>query len=172
MKDVTEMLTSELIQEYNALTGKSVEKFSSRVAGEQQVTRARTAAGLDTNVVPEIRLETHKPAEDVNLVRAAGARRSWDNIDTFNKRRQRTNVSVEGKGEFRSVAAAFKALELPMARHIPFRADLKKAGTLEIEGMKFSVVRTTEGAQPRPPKPPKAPKAPKAPKVVNAEAAE
>lgn len=150
MKDVTEMLTSELIQEYNALTGKSIAKFASRIAGEQQVTRARQAAGLDTNHVPEIQLETHKPREDVNVVRAEGARRSWDNIEVFNKRRQRTNVAVEGHGEFRSVAAAFKALNLPMNRHIPFRADLKKAGTLEINGLRFTVVRTTDGAQPRP----------------------
>lgn len=167
MKDVTEMLTSELIQEYNALTGKGIVKFASRIAGEQQVTRARQAAGLDTNPVPDVQLVTHKPDENVNVVRAEGARRSWDNLETFNKRRQRTNVLVEGHGEFRSVSAAFKALNLPMTRHIPFRKDLKAAGELTIEGYTFKVARTKNGADD-----PAFPKVKKVRKAKVAEAAE
>jgi hypothetical protein len=150
MKDVTEMLTSELIQEYNALTGKSIEKFASRIAGEQQVTRARKAAGLDTNVVPEIRLQTHKPREDTNPVRAAGTRRSWDNIEVFEKRRERTNVEVDGHGRFRSVGAAFKAIGLPMTKHIAFRQDLKKQKNLEFQGLMFRVADPEPAAEPKP----------------------
>ena len=72
MKPIAEMSTAEMVTEYNALTGKAVKKFSSRTAGEQQLTKARLATGaailpateeainskacptcnVDTNVVP------------------------------------------------------------------------------------------------------------------------
>jgi hypothetical protein len=39
-EDVAKMTTQELIELYNRLTNKSIKRFSSRVAGEQQVLRA------------------------------------------------------------------------------------------------------------------------------------
>lgn len=43
-KPISEMSTAEILAEYNALTGKSVKKFSSRAAGEKQLAAARLAA--------------------------------------------------------------------------------------------------------------------------------
>lgn len=40
------------------------------------------------------------------------------------------HVTVDGT-EYRSVAAAFKALQLPLAKHIPFRIELKKKGAAD-----------------------------------------
>lgn len=51
MKTITEMTTAELVAEYNALTGKSIKKFSSRAAGEKQVLAAREAAPKKTEKV-------------------------------------------------------------------------------------------------------------------------
>lgn len=48
MKSTTEMTTAELIAEYNALTGKSVKRFSSRGAGEKQVSAARERGATQT----------------------------------------------------------------------------------------------------------------------------
>ena len=47
------MTTAELIAEYNALTGKSITRFSTRAAGEQQLARARLATGVAIAPVPE-----------------------------------------------------------------------------------------------------------------------
>lgn len=44
MKNITEMTTAEMIAEFNELTGKSTKKFSSRAAGEKQLTSARRDA--------------------------------------------------------------------------------------------------------------------------------
>ena len=41
MKNIADMTTAEMIAEYNALTGKSTKKFSSRAAGERQLASAR-----------------------------------------------------------------------------------------------------------------------------------
>lgn len=51
MKPIAEMSTAEMVTEYNALTGKDIKKFSSRTAGEQQLTKARLATGAA--ILPE-----------------------------------------------------------------------------------------------------------------------
>jgi hypothetical protein len=52
MKTIAQMTTAELIAEYNALTGKSIKKFSSRSAGESQLVKVRptTAPKKETKV--------------------------------------------------------------------------------------------------------------------------
>lgn len=42
MKAINEMTTTEMVAEYNALTGKSIKKFSSRAAGEKQLAKVRS----------------------------------------------------------------------------------------------------------------------------------
>lgn len=44
MKAINEMTTAEMVAEYNALTGKSIKKFSSRAAGEKQLAKVRSEA--------------------------------------------------------------------------------------------------------------------------------
>ena len=48
-------------------------------------------------------------------------------------------VMVRGK-QYRSLAAAFMALGLPMARHQLFRKKLKEEKTAEFEGIVFTLV--------------------------------
>lgn len=58
MTAITEMKTSDMVAEYNALTGKSIKKFSSRSAGEKQLEFARakeklTASAVEVKEIPQ-----------------------------------------------------------------------------------------------------------------------
>jgi hypothetical protein len=50
-----------------------------------------------------------------------------------------TAVMARGK-QYKSIAAAFMALGLPMARHQLFRKKLKEEKSAEFEGIMFTVV--------------------------------
>jgi len=255
-KTISEMTTAEMLAEYNALTGKSVKKFSSRAAGEKQLAAARNAANQaalfgssepsepvaetqpDAAEVPVEQAEASEPSEPVaeteaetaeteptedaheanevgqeaqpkqpkvrkskktkaepieakcpkcgqtedqtpaglpNTVagdkrrtcqhcvteywlangevfdpqtkkeqRAEAIANSWKNPEVAEARAMRTNVAVEGYGTYRSVKAAFQALDLPLSRHIGFRMKVKKEGfaTFRLDGRayNFSVV--------------------------------
>lgn len=67
--------------------------------------------------------------------RSAAISASWGNKKVAAARKQRTKVKVNGT-EYRSVAAAFEELKLPMSRHIPFRMELKAAGRKVFEDEK------------------------------------
>lgn len=190
-KMIAEMTTAEMVAEYNTLTGKSIKKFSSRAAGEQQLAKARellavakqtatvavqpaqqpeetqvteevkksfdyevdgcpncgatedqTAAGEDGTTAGDERNFCHHcgteywrgtgeiykaPAKSETRSKAIAA--TWENDQIAAARSARDNVVVDGKGTFRSVAAAFKALGLPMSKHIKFRIDVKANGS-------------------------------------------
>ena len=206
-KMIAEMTTAEMVAEYNALTGKSIKKFSSRAAGEQQLAKARelmkvaktvvqspglrnpgdvfgsalnaaknspTNLNKETQVVEEskksFRYEVHgcpncgatddqtyagqegTTAEERNFchhcsteywrdtgeiykapanseTRSKAIAATWENDKIAAARSARDSVVVDGKGTFRSVAAAFKALGLPMSKHIKFRIDVKSNGS-------------------------------------------
>lgn len=64
-----------------------------------------------------------------SATRSAAIAKSWDNDAVATARAKRDNVVVEGFGTFRSVAAAFKKIGLPISRHIKFRLELKANGT-------------------------------------------
>ena len=53
MKTITEMTTAEMVAEYNALTGKSIKKFSSRAAGEKQLAKVRSEVSPSADKVVE-----------------------------------------------------------------------------------------------------------------------
>lgn len=189
-KPIAQMTTAEMVAEYNLLTGKSIKKFSSRAAGEQQLTKAREllAVAKQTATVavqpaqqPEetqVNEEVKKPfrydvdgcpscgatedqtyageegttAEERNFchhcsteywrdtgeiykapaksdTRSKAIAATWENDQIAAARSARDNVAVDGHGTFRSVAAAFKALGLPMSKHIKFRIEVKSNGT-------------------------------------------
>lgn len=88
---------------------------------------------------PETGKEYKAPKETEGL-RSAAIAKSWADPAVAAARSERTGVAVKGKGEFPSVRKAFVALGLPLAKHIKFRGDLKKAGTLEINGLVFTTV--------------------------------
>lgn len=129
MKNIADMKTAEILAEYNGLTGKNVKKFSSRKAGEKQLTAAR-AAKPHSNGTPAA---TNGDIQPKNKKRSAAQRESWNDAKVAKKRAQRDGVHVTGVGDFKSVKAAFIAQRLPLGKHIPFRALLKKEGTANFE---------------------------------------
>ena len=189
-KPIAEMTTAEMVAEYNLLTGKSIKKFSSRAAGEQQLTKARELLAVakqtatvavqpaqqpeETQVTEEVKKsfdyavdgcpncgatedqtyagEEGTTAEERNFchhcsteywrdtgeiykapaksdTRSKAIAATWENDQIAAARSARDNVAVDGHGTFRSVAAAFKALGLPMSKHIKFRIEVKSNGT-------------------------------------------
>ncbi len=130
MQAINTMTTNELIAEYNTRTRKAIKKFSSRESGETRVRELR-------NII-----------EDDRVLRALATKGSaiaatWKNPEIAAKRAERTAVAVEGHGRFKSTAAAFLALKLPMSGHGRFRAALKAEGAMGFEHdgtvFKFSV---------------------------------
>ena len=63
-----------------------------------------------------------------SLSRSAAIAASWANPEVAAARATRVEVVVEGMGAFKSVPAAFRALNLPMGRMIPFRLVIKAQG--------------------------------------------
>lgn len=189
-KPIAQMTTADMVAEYNLLTGKSIKKFSSRAAGEQQLAKARELLAVakqtatvavqpaqqpeETQVTEEVKKsfdyavdgcpscgatedqtyagEEGTTAEERNFchncsteywrdtgeiykapaksdTRSKAIAATWENDQIAAARSARDNVAVDGHGTFRSVAAAFKALGLPMSKHIKFRIEVKSNGT-------------------------------------------
>lgn len=68
--------------------------------------------------------------------RAASAAASWADPDVRAARTTRNGCRV-GRQDYPSVRAAFEALGLPLAKHIRFRAELKRKGRATFEGKRF-----------------------------------
>jgi hypothetical protein len=151
---ITEMTTSEMVAEYNSLTGKSIKKFSDRKTGERQLASARQMAetkALLQGVASKPKAEAatkpaapkekkSKPAPHVNIdSRSTAVAASWTNKAVAASRAVRTNVSVAGT-VYRSVREAFEQLKLPLGQHIKFRMELKAEGvkTFEHDGKKYN----------------------------------
>lgn len=149
---ITEMTTSEMVAEYNKLTGKSIKKFSDRKTGERQLASARNMAetkkllqGVAAKPKTEVPVKSksapkQKPAPRVNIDgRSTAVAASWTNKAVAASRAVRTNVSVAGTA-YRSVKEAFEKLNLPLGQHIKFRMELKAEGvkTFEHDGKKYN----------------------------------
>ena len=107
--------TADLLATYNRLTGESVKRFSTRAAAEK-----RTAAAIaEFDSKADLKIRGKNLAESISL--------SWRNPEIAAKRLTRNHVRVGG-AEYRSVKAAFVSLRLSLAKHIPFRMELKAAG--------------------------------------------
>lgn len=95
--------------------------------------------------------------------RAEGVSDSWKDPAVAEKRKQRHAVSVNGV-KYKSVTEAFKALDLPLNRHIAFRAKLKAEGVKTFEqgeglpSYEFKIEDPIK-AEPKPKAPKKAKKA-------------
>ena len=202
IEDLAAFSTADLVTMYNDLTGKSIKKFSSRMAGLRQIMNAQaefvteeaaeapeaaeqpddaeatftapdfrhtcpgcgahqdiTPAGLEgtaaesrnfchscsTEWFPETGKLYKAPAASPG--RSAAIAKSWTNPEVAAARANRATVTVtgpltsfflpDGGAPYSSVAAAFRALHLPMGAHIKFRGQLKAAGTLEFQGFTF-----------------------------------
>lgn len=186
MKTIKDMTTAELVAEYNALTSKSIKKFSSRAAGEKQVEKARehyfanarkeaaeaiesvaqyrqdrdgcpachatedqTYAGLEGTVAGS-RFFCHRCGTEyteegkiynraaASASRSAAIANSWKDPEVAAIRAKRLHVVVDGQ-EFKSVHAAFVALNLALSAHIRVRMQLRQAKSLTYAGHLFQV---------------------------------
>lgn len=139
MPSIKKMTTEQILNKYRKISGRNPSKFSSRAAGELQLARAMERADKKKRLAEAKANKGKKMTEEVNK-RSLGTKASWQVEMTNYKRRLRHHVIVEGHGEFRSVKAAFEELELPLKKHIKFRALLKAEGQAEFEGYKFTLV--------------------------------
>jgi len=155
MFDVKKATTAELVAEYNRLSGKSIKKFSSRAAGEKQVTallgkalpsKAEVESTAKVKAASKAKPKAKPATPKVPADRSDSIRRSWSVMATNIARCARHNVEVYEEGRkaetlqgYRSTLAAFTALKLPIGTHIKFRMALKAAGknVFEHEGTKF-----------------------------------
>jgi hypothetical protein len=78
-----------------------------------------------------------KPTASATLHREAVAK-TWANKEIAARRSVKNKVKVGGV-EYRSVLAAFKELDLPVAKHQAFRLELKEKGKARFEGHHFSL---------------------------------
>jgi hypothetical protein len=78
----------------------------------------------------------------VSAERSAGIAASWCDKAIRAKRCERTSVRVRSGnkivGDYKSTAAAFRALSLPMSGHIKFRMTLKASGSATFGALLFS----------------------------------
>lgn len=81
-----------------------------------------------------------KAAAPASADRSAAIAATWADPEVAAARAQRSKVFVEGRGEYRSVKAAFVALGLPVSKHIPFRMKLKASGQALFDRHSFVVV--------------------------------
>lgn len=116
-----------MVREYNRLTGKHIERFSSKAAAERQLAQARQRHAA----------QSLAPLTDTNRVRtqnrSAATKKQWNNKTVARARAARDPVVVQGHGEFKSVAKAFQALNIPRTSMIKFRLALKKDGGRSIQ---------------------------------------
>ena len=137
LPQIKKLTTKEMLKKYESVTGRAINRFSSRAAGELQLARAMERA--ENKLKGKRKMNTTGAAAD-QAKRSEGTKRSWQDEQINFLRRQRNGVAVEGKGEFRSVKAAFEELELDLKKHIKFRIALKREGELEFEGYKFKII--------------------------------
>lgn len=114
--------TSELVAYYNERAEKPVKKFADRATAEKRV---RPFLEADAATAPKRTLSEAIAA-------------SWTRPDVAAARSTRNAVRANGT-EYRSVREAFRALRLPIEKHIPFRMSLKAAGKATFETGKKSV---------------------------------
>jgi len=118
LANISTVATSELVAFYNARAEKPVKRFSTRATAESRVTEILEAD------------EAAKNAPTRSLSQAIAD--SWKNPEIAAKRSTRNSVKADGI-EYRSVREAFRTLRLPIAKHIPFRMELKAAGKAVFE---------------------------------------
>lgn len=160
MEMVQNAKTKNLVEFFNINTDRNIKKFATRAVAERRVVdlldemwgegiAAQRFELLSPEDDDEAALETEEaaPKKEVGKLefpesssrRSQGIARSWTIPEVAAKRAQRSAVKVDGVW-YKSVAEAFRALELPMKMHIAFRMDLKAADELEAFGHNWEIV--------------------------------
>jgi hypothetical protein len=120
-EDVSKATTKELVEFYNSVSEKPVKRFSTRKDAERRV--------LD--LIPSSKLFKNNLAQAIH--------ESWKVEETYNKRRQRSAVIVNGL-EYPSIPQAFRDLNLPLNECIKFRMELKVLKKAEAYGYRWEIV--------------------------------
>jgi hypothetical protein len=139
MKNVTEMSTKEIVEEFNRLTDKETKRFATRPAAEKALEKAREQFG------PSLVKRT------LSLTRSNSTSETWNDAAIAEKRSARHQVRVtsdliiDGKvtkfdKTFDSVAKAFKDLLLPMSKHIKVRMEMVADGSVNFAGFTFTKI--------------------------------
>lgn len=140
MKQISDMTTAEILAEFNLLTNGNVKRFASRTAAERRLAHARENHEPVPDVKPsDLRASIAEATAAARSAQAEGVAKSWHDPAVRAARAQRNGVEVNGV-EYKSTAAAFRALRLPFNKHVAFRGKLKAAGALEFEGHAFRVL--------------------------------
>lgn len=179
IKNIDEMPLSEIVAEFNALTGKQIKKFENRKIAVVRLQKAREAAGVEvTATVNEQIVNQRSTAEIIESIaglddkirvlssivesdskndskivkksrkdmtieeqiaataataakRRASIAKSWTNGNVAARRATRNSVMAgidpAKMAEYKSVPAAFVALDLPSSKMIKFRLAIKQA---------------------------------------------
>lgn len=154
MKPLTEQSTTELVKLHNSLVPptKAVKRFSTKDAAVRRVQalldgKSTTALASELLTSPTEKRACKTSLRDKKAARlfpapeaAPDLEKPVGNAKAAHAPRKST-VYVEGAPggveQYRSVAAAFIALDLPMGKHQRFRAKLKQSGRETIDRYTF-----------------------------------
>ena len=154
--DVLDANTSVLLAFYNEHAEKPVKRFADRRSAERRCIelleamsskkakgqKAATVMASVAKAVVKKAAEPKAPGAPRKFNREAmseGQRLSWQDPDVREARCERSAVSVDGT-DYKSVAAAFDALNLPRSRLCKFRLQLKEQGKLHAFDMDWLIV--------------------------------
>ena len=129
---------AELVAFHNEHADKPVTRFATRAAGLARVKKLIVALGLEREVAAAAQPATKAAPAAPHQNRSAAIRASWADPAVAAKRAERHSVVVDNQ-RFDSVRAAFVALNLPLSKHIKFRAELKSAGKLVVAGRTWRI---------------------------------
>lgn len=142
LENIGEFEKDELFAFYNTNTKRKLKRIFPDLATAVAKTTKLLEAMAET---PAVELTPEQKAEreaEIAAKRAAGTSRTWDDPEVRAKRTARHGIEVDGV-YYKSVAEAYRVLELPMSKHIAHRIDLKKMAEGEVDneyGMEWKVV--------------------------------
>jgi hypothetical protein len=99
-KNIIEMSTKEMVEEYNTLTSKSIQKFSSRKAGEKQLAKAREEFAVTKKVEKVAQLKSAVQVAGVIYKSVRVAFRALDLPDSKHQKFRKA-LKLSGKETFR-----------------------------------------------------------------------
>ena len=137
MTQLSDLQGNDLLALHNELTGKAISRFADRKSGERQTLKALHEKRF-TSYDAYLRVKEAAPAKEKKQAKPKSegavkvARTTCSTVNVV------CNVQ-EINASYKSVAAAFEGLGLPMNKHIKFRGELKAAGKLTFmhEGFEY-----------------------------------
>lgn len=136
MLDISSMSTRDIVARYNAITGKNITKFENRAIAEKRLAAVMSNEGNSQN---------SETSAGIRAKISESVRASWRDTEVRARRTKRDKVVADGI-VYGSVKQAFVALDLPLQKHIAFRAQLKAARELDFMGFNFKLASALDEA--------------------------